>query len=55
MLLMRSIWSEGDTMQEIIKIKNASYGRYEELLLRLDSLKKKAINWKLSTLASLAR
>jgi len=27
-------------MQEIIKIKNASYGRYEELLLRLDSLKK---------------
>lgn len=27
-------------MQELIKVKNASYGRYEELLLRRDNLKK---------------
>lgn len=27
-------------MQEIIKVKNASYGRYEELLLRRDAVKK---------------
>ena len=27
-------------MQEIIKVKNSSYGRYEELLLRRDAIKK---------------
>lgn len=32
-------------MEDIIKIKNSSYKRYEELLLRRDALKKEAFIW----------
>lgn len=32
-------------MNEIIRVKNNSYARYEELLLRRDSIRKEAFVW----------